>query len=332
MRVLVVGLGSMGKRRVRNLTALGVSNIAGFDVREDRVNDAILNYGITGFSSFENAISEFTPDAVVISTSPQHHMDYAFPLVEANIPIFIEASVVDSEQILQLSKNIENKRLVVAPSCTMRFFPGPKLIEKLLSDEVIGKVLSFNYHVGQWLPDWHPWENIKDFYASSRETGGAREIVPFELTWLNPIFGEPIIKSAVVKKLSELDADIDDFYNFTIEYPKSVIANITIDVISRPKATRELRIIGTEGTLVFSSDHGYVKYSNLNNPEWTMISLDSGTVENGYIYQEEPYIEELNLFLSAVENNNQLLYPNNLEQDFRVLKSLLEIELMSGEK
>ena len=27
----------------------------------------------------------------------------------------------------------------------------------------IGKVYFGKYHVGQYLPDWYPWQNIKDF-------------------------------------------------------------------------------------------------------------------------------------------------------------------------
>lgn len=36
MRFLVVGLGSMGKRRIRNLQELGFNKIVGFDIRKDR--------------------------------------------------------------------------------------------------------------------------------------------------------------------------------------------------------------------------------------------------------------------------------------------------------
>ena len=46
MRFLVVGLGSMGKRRVRCLLALKDKNIAGFDLRKDRVKEAQKKYNI----------------------------------------------------------------------------------------------------------------------------------------------------------------------------------------------------------------------------------------------------------------------------------------------
>ena len=46
MNFLIIGLGSMGKRRVRNLQALGYRNIIGFDMREDRRKEAKEKYGI----------------------------------------------------------------------------------------------------------------------------------------------------------------------------------------------------------------------------------------------------------------------------------------------
>ena len=36
LKIIVVGLGSMGKRRIRNLLKLGYCDIIGFDPRDDR--------------------------------------------------------------------------------------------------------------------------------------------------------------------------------------------------------------------------------------------------------------------------------------------------------
>ena len=36
LKIIVVGLGSMGKRRIRNLLKLGYCDIIGFDPRNDR--------------------------------------------------------------------------------------------------------------------------------------------------------------------------------------------------------------------------------------------------------------------------------------------------------
>ncbi len=335
MRILVIGLGSMGKRRVRNLIALGLKEqIAGFDPREDRVEET-KEYDIKTFADFDEAISKWEPTVFVISTPPNLHMKYAYYAVEKNISCFIEASVVDSEKIKELAEKIEGKPIVMAPSCTMRYYPAPKTIKSLLKKDVIGKVLNYNYHTGQYLPDWHPWESIEEFYVSNPDTGGCREIVPFELTWLNDIFGDSKPLACVRKKLTDMPADIEDIYHCLLSYPNNVLGNLTVEVISRPKATRSIRILGTKGEIVYDGDTNCLKYINIDMEEWEEISFEGGTVIDGYINPEEPYINEMKDFVAAVENirnGGENTYPNSLEDDYKILQTLYGLEDISEGK
>jgi predicted dehydrogenase len=75
MKVLVIGLGSMGKRRLRNLKALGVAKVAGVDPRADRRAEAAAISPLPTFASADDALRGFAPDAVVISTPPDRHQD-----------------------------------------------------------------------------------------------------------------------------------------------------------------------------------------------------------------------------------------------------------------
>lgn len=332
MRFLVIGLGSMGKRRIRNLLALGHKALAGFDPRADRRDEASSRYGIETFDSFEKAVAGFKPDALVISTGPSLHMDYALPAVKQGLHCFIEASVVDGERISELCRALEGTKLVMAPSCTMRYYPGPRAIRDIVRSGKIGKPLNLNYLTGQYLPDWHPWEHIQDFYVSRRETGGAREIVPFELTWINECFGEPTPLACVKDKLTDMDADIDDIYHCLLRYPTGMLANVTVEVISRPKAIRELNILGSSGRLVFSGDENCVRYIAVGDDDWTRIDLGAGTVETGYINPEEPYIAEMDDFVKAVEAADRKAFPNTLESDVRILALLNNLEKLSLHK
>jgi predicted dehydrogenase len=329
MRFLVIGLGSMGKRRVRNLIALGQSGIAGFDRRDDRRAEAAERYGITTYASFEEALAEFRPDALVISTGPAHHMDYALPAARAGLHCFIEASVVDADRIAELAVIARARGLVMAPSCTMRYFPAIRIIKRLVDEGAIGRPLNLNYQTGQYLPDWHPWERVQDFYVSQRETGGGREIVPFELTWINDIFGEPRPLACVRAKISDIDADIDDIYHCLLRYPGEMLASVTVEVVSRPKATRALRLLGSDGTIVFDADEECVRHIRVGDEEWTRHPLTHGTVESGYINPEEPYISEMSDFTSAIERSDPSRFPNTLEADLRVLQLLRDLEHLS---
>ena len=213
--------------------------------------------------------------------------------------------------------------------CNFRFYPPMMKIKKCIEENRIGRIISVQVENGSYLPDWHPWEEIQDFYVSKRETGGCREIVPFELTWLNDIFGEPEALSCLKDKLSKIDVDIDDIYYCLLRYPNGMIANITVEVISRPKATRELRILGTKGEIVFSGDENCVRYISEGDEDWNVTSLTVGTVEAGYINPEEPYISEMAAFVAAVENKDPERYPNSLGDDARVLKLLYKLEQLS---
>jgi len=330
MKFLVIGLGSMGKRRVRNLKALGIEHVAGFDPRLDRRQESAEKYGIPVFEDLGAAIHTFEPQAFVISTPPDLHMHYAYYAYERGINCFIEASVVEADKIKQLSEKIRGTNIVMAPSCTMRYYPGPKKIKELILANAIGKVLNVNYQIGQYLPDWHPWEKIEEFYVSKRETGGAREIVPFELTWLNDIFGEAKAAACVKAKLTDMSVDIDDIYHCLLRYDGNVLVNMTVEVVSRPKATREMRVLGSEGEIVFSADSNNVRYINTSMEEWKEFKFDSGTVESQYIYPEEPYIAEMKDFVAAINAKDQSLYPNSLEDDYVILQTLYALEQITG--
>src|SRR2546422_11170364 len=96
MKFLIVGLGSMGKRRVRNLLHLEQKDIIGFDLSEARRKEANEKYSIKTFDDISIALKE-KPDAMIISTPPDLHMPYAKIAIENKIHFFTEASVVIDE-------------------------------------------------------------------------------------------------------------------------------------------------------------------------------------------------------------------------------------------
>jgi len=328
LRFLVVGLGSMGKRRIRNLRAIGGHEVAGFDVRTDRLREAHEKYSVPTFISYDAALASFRPDALIVSTDPKNHLVYAESAAEVGVHCFIEASVLEPDAILELGRRIKPTDLVFAPSCTMKYFPMPRKILELVRAGSIGRSITFNYQVGQYLPDWHPWESIHDYYVSRPETGGCREILPFELTWLNSVFGFPRPLACLRRKVTDLPVDIHDIYTCLLDYPNGVIGNVTIEVISRPTATRQLLVLGSEGKLEFSNDTN-VRYLKVGDKQWTSFPLADMTIEQGYIYPEEPYIAELKDFIRAIDEGNRTIFPNTLDDDARVLKLMGALEELS---
>ncbi len=323
--ILIIGLGSMGKRRVRNLQSLGIKNIIGFDKREDRRVESAQKYGINVVNSFEEAMANFKIDAFVISLPPDIHHIYMKMAIESSIPAFIEASVVDTAFEAMIAESKE-KGICLAPSCTMFFHPAIKKIAKIVKNGDLGIISNFLYHSGQYLPDWHTYEDVSEFYVSNKDTGGGREIVPFELTWITLVLGFPkrvvgLYKNTIQIKGAE---QIDDTYNLLMDYGNSIF-NLSVDVVSR-YATRRLTINGAKKQLHWNWDDNMIKIYDPESGNWDEIKYETTSAQSGYNKNitEQMYVDEMSAFLKAA--NNESVFPNSLEHDHKVLKILYAVE------
>jgi predicted dehydrogenase len=323
--ILVIGLGSMGKRRVRNLQALGLKNIIGLDIRNDRRNESEEKYQIVTFGNFDEVINKHEIEAFIISLPPDIHHIYMKKALELNIPAFIEASVVDTD-LEQIINSAKEKSICLAPSCTLFFHPAIKKITEIIKNNDLGKISNFLYHSGQYLPDWHTYEDVSEYYVSNKVTGGGREIVPFELTWITLMLGFPkrvvgFYKNAIQIKGAE---SIDDTYNLLMDYGQSIF-NLSVDVVSR-YATRRLVINGDRKQLYWDWDNSEIKVFDPKSNQWEEIKYEIISAQSGYNKNitEQMYIDEMASFLKAAKHEGT--FPNSLERDDRVLKLLYAVE------
>jgi predicted dehydrogenase len=329
LRILVVGLGSMGRRRLRNLTHLGGVDLAGLEPGDERRAQVAAEFGIPAFGDLESAFAQFDPQALVISTPPDRHTEYAIEAARRGVHFFTEASVVpgDTDELIQVARGAG---VVGAPSCTMRFHPAVQRVRERIEAGAIGKPLLVTHHVGQYLPDWHPWEDYRTFYVARRETGAAREIVPFELNWMAYLFGAVTDVVGLKAKLSSLEVDIDDVYSALTRFESGVQCNLVIEVVSRP-AIRRARIVGEEGTLVWDWNERRVEEWSAATGDW-VIHPDPPPVEGpgGSWVAENMYIEEMRGYLAAIREG-EAAYPFSLEEDRDLLDALARIERSSDE-
>ncbi|MDE2166808.1 MAG: Gfo/Idh/MocA family oxidoreductase [Alphaproteobacteria bacterium] len=325
MKFLVVGLGSMGKRRIRNLKRLNAGAIVGFDPRPDRRREVEQRYGIEVVADLDRSLGQSFLDAVVVSTPPDMHVEIARSALERGLHVFTEAGT-SSEGMDALVALSKRRRLVAAPSCTMRFHPSVKKMHELVEGNAIGKVLAFTHHAGQYLPDWHPAEDYRKFYVSRRKTGACREIVPFELTWLNWLMGaQPELVTGLRGKVSTLDCDIDDLYHTLLRYPGGALCHLQVDAIAQP-AVRATRLIGQTGTIEWVAAANAVRVYNAAAKTWTDYPEPEPMVEPGYseMSPEGMYVDEMAAFAAACRGERP--YPYSFDEDMRCLEVLYAAE------
>lgn len=322
MKFLVVGLGSMGKRRIRCLRALGYREIYGYDPRADRRAEACDLYGITSFEE-PGAVPLDEIDALLISTPPDHHEPYLRLAVERRKPAFVEASVV-LRGLREIDSAAQEHGVLLAPSCTLRFHAAIKDIKRLVQDGRYGRLTNFTYHTGQYLPDWHPWEKVTDFYVSRKEVGGCREIVPFELTWLVDAFGVPLDVHGFFGRTMDVGAPIDDTYAVSMKFPNG-FGLMMVDVVAR-QAIRRLIVNLERAQILWDWDDNQVRLYEADSGRWVTYAQKQFESHPGYHKNiaEEMYVDELRAFIESVEGKRT--FPNTLKDDISVLELLHRIE------
>ena len=322
MKALVIGLGSMGRRRVRCLRELGVPAIVGFDTRADRRAGAAQEYGIAVRDTLDSAdLGSF--DVVVISTPPdQHHLAMG-RAIAAGKPCFVEASVL-REPLPALAAQAGAAGVLVAPSCTLRFHPAIREIKRIVQSGRYGRACNFSYHCGQYLPDWHPWEQVSDYYVSNPLTGGAREIVPFELTWIVDTFGWPQQVQGMKLRTTDVGAAIDDTYAALLGFD-GCLGSLVVDVVAR-QAVRKLTLNLERASLAWDWDSSVIRIFEAEAGRTVEVALARSSAQAGYHPNigEAMYVEELGAFLAAAAG--QARFPHTLQDDIRVLSLLEAIE------
>ena len=322
LRILQVGLGSMGKRRIRNFQQLGIKKIVGFDLNEDRRKEVEKLYDITTISNIKEGLDK-KPDCMIISTPPDLHYVYAKMAIKNNIHFFTEVNL-NSNDISKIIQEIKHKKIVGVPSSTMLFHPIIKQLSKLINEGVIGSSLTVYHHFGHYLPNWHPWEDYKKFYVSKKETGAAREVVPFELVWMTHLFSDIHSVYGNIDKISSLEANIDDIYQIIIEFSNGIKCTFIVDVISEP-AINETRIIGDKGIIFCDHNLGIIKIGKGN--KWKEVKIKTGKIAKGYkgnTPADSTYVEEMKSFFDAISKKSKIQHTFN--DELKILKVLDSIE------
>ena len=324
MKIIVIGLGSMGKRRIRLLSEHEDIELFGIDSQQSRCEEVKQKFGIKCYVNIAEAVESVHPDAAVISTSPLSHAAIIKECLQSNLHVFTEINLVSDgyEENMKLAKE---KGLTLFLSSTFLYQEETlKIIEKVKSSNI--SKLNYIYHVGQYLPDWHPWESYNNYFIGNPRTNGCREILTIDLPWIVTAFGD--IKSVQVlkSKNTELNIDYNDNYLIMLEHESGTKGVFAADVVSR-KAVRHFEVYGENLNLVWDGTPETLVEYIIDSKEDVQLLANTITEHiEGYssLIDENPYRDELNAFLAAVNENKKPMW--DFEKDQALLQWIDIIE------
>lgn len=315
MKIAIVGLGSMGKRRIRLIQELYPEyELSGIDGREDRREETNSKYGIPCFKSIDDANDAF--DCIFVCTSPLSHNSIIRQALNGGSHVFTELNLVSDgyEENMTLASE---KGLHLFLSSTFLYREEINYIRKAISND---KKWDYIYHIGQYLPDWHPWESYKDFFLGDVRTNGCREIMAIELPWIIETFGDVTGFNVVADKISNLKIDYKDNFMIQMTHKKGNKGSLIVDVVS-PCAVRHLDIFSENEYISWAGTPDSLKRYDSCSGEMKQVDLDEKAEHvNGYkaFVVENAYRNEIEEFFNVVLNEKEPVY--NFEQDLKILK------------
>jgi predicted dehydrogenase len=292
-RILVVGLGSIGKRHLR--LARELLPKADIRVLRHQATSEVPELSNGCFSSIEEAIA-FIPQIAVIANPAPFHVAIAQALAEVGVHLLIEkplSSLLDG--VVQLLETCQKQGTVLLSGYNLRFLPSLQRFRDLLNNHVIGNILSVHCEVGQYLPSWRPDSDYRQGVSARHELGGGALLeISHELDYLRWIFGEVDWVKASLSRQSSLEIDVEDTAHLILGFaPRSdghkLIGVVNLDFI-RHDTTRLCAAIGENGSLRWNGLTGEVALYEAGAKDWRELFSSPHQHDESYLAEWENFI------------------------------------------
>ena len=312
MKLLIVGLGAIGQRHVRNLRALlgdsvellaarsrGLSHVLNDAMTVEAREGLCEKYGIRACATLDDALAH-RPDVAFVCNPTSLHIGTALAVARAGCHLFIEKPLAhEYAGVEELLSTVERQGLVATVGYQFRFHPCLMRTYSLLRSGAIGRVLAVRAEVGEYLPGWHTYEDYRGTYGGSRDLGGGTLLSQIhEMDYLYWFFGLPRKVFTLGGHLSSLDVDVEDVTSTLMEFEQDGRAfpvQLHQDYVQRP-ASRKCEIVGDEGKIAI----------DLLRHTLTMYDA-SGQVARAEEFHDfqrsQMFIEETRRFLHCLESH-----------------------------
>lgn len=332
MKILMIGLGSIGQRHVRNIRRLYGNSVEIIAYRVRKLSqtfsdsmqiregvDLETEHNIKSYSDLDEALAS-KPDIAFITNITAKHMECALKCAEAGCDIFLEKPVSDSfegvEKLLQLK---DEKGLVIFMGYQNRYHPCIGKLRNYLDEKAVGKLISVEAAFCERLVTMHSYEDYSTTYMARKEMGGGPvlNLQIHDIDLLLWLFGVAKKDSVQISKGKHSDLKIDVEDHAVITY-KTVYEDNEITVTTRSDflcypPVHTFKIVGTKGRIEL----------DMNKAQIVLYNSDGESSVNEYVdfQRNDMFINELKDFMDAVKERKAPAIP--LEDGIEALKLVL---------
>jgi predicted dehydrogenase len=266
MKFLIAGLGSIGRRHFRNLRLLGENEIILLRSHKATLPDDELA-GFPVETELDVALKQHKPDAVIVASPTSMHLDVAIPAAEAGCHILLEKPISGSlERVDQLEEASKRSGSQILVGFQFRFHPTLRKAADLIAAGDLGQILTIHAYWGEYMPNWHPWEDYRLTYAACEDLGGGViRTLTHPLDYVRWLAGEVTEVRALNGHVSPLELDVEDVAEIGLRFAGGAIGGVHVNYVQRPPA-HHLEIVGTGGTLRWDNADGVLNFYRMSQP------------------------------------------------------------------
>lgn len=314
MKVLMIGLGSIGQRHLRNIRRVygEEAEILAYRVRglqrtfsdtmQIRQNVSLKDeFHITSYGDLGEALAQ-KPDIAFITNPTNMHIPCAIQCAKAGCHLFLEKPISDDlSGIDALEAAVRENDVKVFVGYQNRFHPGIRAVKETVDSGELGRILSVHAVVGERLTTMHTYEDYKDTYMARKDMGGGvvtNQLV-HEMDYLYYLFGKPVSVYAIGGTLGNLGIDVEDNCDalFVMEGRQGsrVSVNVHADFYQSPPS-RFVKVVG---------EKGQIEADLINALVTKTVSDVTEHAAFPEFARNDMFIEELKLFLSCIKEGGK---------------------------
>lgn len=335
MNILILGLGSIGQRHLRNLSTLN-RKFNFFAIRKKFTTPSLNNqnlvtnqdikkrYNLKYFTSLNQIKkSKIKIDAAFICTPSKYHINEAIWLIKNNINVFVEKPLGSSlKNINKLQKLIlKKKKILHMMGYQLKFNPIISKIKSCLDKKLIGKVYNIFVHNGEHIEDFHPYEDYRISYAARKSLGGGVILSQIhELDYILYLFHNYkfTVLNSISTKITDLDIDVEDTLvaNLSLKKKKQLaLCSIHLNFFERPK-NRKILIIGKKGKI----------YADFNNKIMKIFNKNKKKIYKFKFQRNEIFKKQIKYFIDQINKSKKIESRFDLLNGIKSLKIAMKLK------
>lgn len=285
IKILVLGVGSIGERHIKNLLELGYRNIILCRTIGQIPRTIACDYPT--FGELDDALAEL-PDCVLICNPTHLHADSVIRCLEAGCSVFVEKPIATSTlDLLRIKSAISQFRKPVVVGYMMRYHPAIKEITSIKNDGLLGKPIHFRSVWGEFLPDWHPWEDYRKSYAARSDMGGGATLtLSHDIELALRLMGPFSRVSKVETGGSFLNTDCPELTDLVVKFESGCSGNIHLNYLAKPPE-RTIKIYFERGQVIFDYYKNSLQVYNYADDRLTKRVF--GDFDRNDLFREEMY-------------------------------------------